>query len=111
MTRFKDFGSGSSEEKAPISFKIYEEEFHCVTSIQGKTLLDLVKRSQSEDPIEAAMVMNEFFDKVLLDESLERFNALTQDKDRVVSVQTLGEIVAWLISEYTDRPEAQPEDL
>jgi hypothetical protein len=109
MTKFKDFGSGALEEKEPISFKIYEEEFHCVTSIQGKTLLNFVKRSQSEDPLESAAVMEEFFEKVLLDESLERFNALTVDKERVVSVTTLAEIVSWLISEYTDRPNQQPE--
>jgi hypothetical protein len=53
--------------------------------------------------------MEEFFEKVLVDESLERFNALTVDKDKVVSVTTLAEIVSWLISEYTDRPNQQPE--
>jgi hypothetical protein len=109
MTKFKDFGSGALEEKEPISFKIYDEEFHCVSSIQGKTLLNFVKRSSSEDPLESAAVMEEFFEKVLLDESLERFNALTVDKERVVSVTTLAEIVSWLISEYTERPNQQPE--
>jgi hypothetical protein len=109
MTKFKDFGSGASEQKEPVSFKIYDEEFHCVSSIQGKTLLNFVKRSQSEDPLEAAAVMDEFFEKVLVDESLERFNKLTVDKDKVVSVTTLAEIVSWLISEYTDRPNPQPE--
>jgi hypothetical protein len=109
MTKFKDFGSGALEEKEPISFKIYDEEFHCVSSIQGKTLLNFVKRSQSEDPLEAAAVMEEFFEKVLVDESLERFNELTVDKERVVSVTTLAEIVSWLIGEYTERPNQQPE--
>lgn len=111
MTRFKDFGSGSEGEnlEAP-TFKIHGEEFKCVPTIQGKVLLGLVADSASDDPLVQASIVEDFFSNVLTDESLERFNALTLDKDRIVSVETLGEIVGWLMSEYTARPEAQPED-
>lgn len=111
MTRFKDFGSGSEGDspEAP-TFKIHGEEFTCVPTIQGKVLLGLVADSASDDPLVQASIVEDFFSNVLTDESLERFNALTLDKDRIVSVETLGEIVGWLMSEYTARPEAQPED-
>lgn len=109
-SRYKDFGSGSDiSDKERIVFKIHGEEFTCIPVIQGKVLMDLVSRSQSEDPTEALAVLNTFFSKVLDDESLERFNALLEDKNRIVTMETLGEIISWLIEEYSGRPNQQPE--
>lgn len=107
--RFKDFGASSSEEKAPISFKLHDEEFNCVKELQGKVLLDLVSKASTLDATASGQIMNEFFAKALEDESLERFNALLDSKDKIVHVETLSEIVSWLIGEYTDRPNQQPE--
>lgn len=110
-SRFKDFGSGSAvEEKEPIVFKLHDEEFTCIPALQGKVLMDLVSRSQSEDPAESIGVINSFFSSALTDESLERFNALLEDKERIVNMETLGEIIAWLVEEYSGRPNQQPED-
>lgn len=110
MSRFKDFGVGSTKDSAePISFKIHGEDFHCVPEIQGKVLLNLVADSGSEDPIKSAGAINKFFDMVLEDESLDRFNLLVEDKHKIVTVETLSEIIAWLMEQYTDRPEEQPE--
>lgn len=111
MARFKDFGSGGPlEEKEPLSFKLHDEEFHCVKYLQGKVLLDLIARSTSDDAADSALIMDEFFTNVLTDESLPRFNELLHDKEKIVRVETLSEIVAWLIGEYSDRPNQQPED-
>jgi hypothetical protein len=110
MSRFKDFGSGNPEDKAPLSFKIHGEEFNCVKEIQGKVLLDLVsKAGNQDDPSAAAEMIDGFFRTVLQDESMERFDALLKSKDRIVSVETLAEITGWLVEEYTSRPEEQPE--
>jgi hypothetical protein len=111
MAKFKDFGSGKApENKETISFKLYDEEFFCVPSMQGRVMLKLVKDSSSSDPIAAAGTIDSFFDQVLTDESLERFNALTTNKEKIVTTDALGEIVGWLLEEYSGRPEAQPED-
>jgi hypothetical protein len=110
MAKFKDFGAGKGTETTEtISFKIHDEEFFCVPQIQGRLMLSLVKDSSSEDPIVAAGTIDSFFSQVLTDESLERFNDLTTDKNRIVTTETLGEIVGWLLEEYSARPEAQPE--
>jgi hypothetical protein len=110
MSRFKDFGAGKSGEgKEPIKFKLHDEDFECVPEIQGKVLLDLAADSKDEDPAMAAQVIDKFFGAVLTDESLTRFDALIRDKHRVVSMETLGEITSWLVEEYTNRPEGQPE--
>lgn len=110
MSRFKDFGIGNTAEEAlPLSFKLYDEEFHCVPRMQGKVMLSIVESASSDDPAASARTISTFFKKVLTDESFARFDALLEDKDRVVSVETLSEIVGWVLETYSNRPEAQPE--
>jgi hypothetical protein len=108
--RFKDFGTGGEISAEPITFKLHGEDFTAIPTIQGKVLMDLVTKSQSEDSIEAMGTISSFFNSVLVDESLERFNSLLEDKERIVTMETLGEIVGWLIQEYSGRPNQQPEE-
>ena len=96
--RFKDFG-GSVVEKTPLSFKIHGEEFHCREAIQGKVLLNIVANSDESDGAAIAKTINDFFELTLMPESL----------DKIVTVDTLGEITAWLVEQYSLRPTQQPE--
>jgi hypothetical protein len=110
MAKFKDFGVGKEiGEREPVSFKLYGEDFFGVKQIQGKVLLELISKSNTDDPAVSAQVMSDFFAYVLTDESFKRFDKLIHHKEKIVHVETLSEIVAWLIGEYTDRPEGQPE--
>lgn len=105
MARFKDFGNGGdSGEREPISFKLWGEEFHCVPVIQGKILLEIVSDSTSEDPAKSALVMEKFFTAVLKPESKKAFDAILSDQERITSLETLSEIVGWLMEEYSNRP-------
>ena len=105
MTRFKDFGApNAGVEQEKLSFKIYNEDFECVSVLPGKTLLSFAELSSSENGAESAKAINVFFKKVLTKESYARFDALTEDPDRLVTVETLAEIVNWIIEAYTDRP-------
>ena len=106
--RFKDFGSGSGVAAEPVSFTLHGEEFHCRPEIQGKTLLTLMANTNAEDPSDIAKAVTSFFDVCLLPESSERFNALLEDPDRIVTVETLGEITGWLVEEYSARPTQGP---
>jgi len=108
MTRFKNFGKGSLYTAEPISFELHDEKFDCVTQVQGKLLLSLIADSSSDDAAISSAIIVKFFTYVLKDESLERFEVLLEDKERIVSVETLSEITSWLIEEYTKRPETQP---
>lgn len=113
MSRFKDFGTGkyNPEEAEKLSFKLYEEEFHCTRAVQGKFLIELIAgASDTENSNRNLEIISEFFENVLEEESNERFQALLKDKQKIVTVETLSEIVAWLMSEYTGRPNQQPED-
>lgn len=110
MAKFKDFGAGTgTEEKEPVKFMLHGEEFNCRPALQGKVLLDLVARSGGDDPADAAKIITEFFKNVLVQESFERFDKLLTDQDKIVSVDTLGEISAWLVEVYTARPTQGPE--
>lgn len=107
--KFKDFGAGPDLANLPkISFKIHGEDFYAVPAVQGKLLIDLVKDANSDDPVKQSASIDTFFNSVLEDESLVRFNSLLADKHRIVTTETLGEIVGWLVEQYGDRPEAQP---
>lgn len=109
MAKFKDFGTGDFDPNAePIVFKLFDEEFHCIPEIQGKALLELIADSGSDDPVRNAEVSDKFFAQVLKQESLERFNAVLTSSDKIVSVETLGEITAWLVEQYSDRPTQRP---
>jgi hypothetical protein len=109
MSRFKDFGSGTSKPVEPISFKLHNEEFTCRSAIQGRVLLDLVAKSANTNPSETADAINNFFKVVLTDESYARFDALAVDPDRIVSMDTIGDIIEWLVEQYSDRPTSRPE--
>jgi hypothetical protein len=110
MTKFKDFGSGPDLTNVePITFAIHGENFECKKAVPGKLLLDLVAKSKSADPAEAAGTIDQFFSKVLVAESYERFNALLDDADRIVTVEQLGDITGWVVEQFSDRPEEQPE--
>jgi len=106
MTRTKDFGSSAKKiNKSPITFTLEGEEFEAKKMLQGKVLLDFAQLS--DDPNKAAAAIPMFFEKVLLSESLERFSALIDSDDRIVEVETLAEIVGWLMEQYTNLPEEQ----
>jgi len=108
--RFRDFGAASDANTEPLSFSLHGETFECHPSVQGKVLLKIVaKTANDEQGFAVAQVLEEFFSICLLPESLERFNNLLEDPERIVSVETIGEITGWLIEEYSARPTRQPE--
>jgi hypothetical protein len=110
MTKFRDFGNGPDLSNVePISFMLHGESFECVKAVPGKVLLDLVASTRSQDAADAAGTVSSFFSKVLTEESYKRFDELLSDSNRVVTVDTIGEITGWIIEQLGDRPEEQPE--
>jgi hypothetical protein len=109
MSRFKDFGSGGDFSKEPITFKIHGEEFSCRPALQGKVLLDMVANSNEDDGAEMAKIVEKFFSTALEGESHKRLLSLLEDPEKIVTVETLGEIVGWLVEQYTARPTQEPE--
>ena len=105
MAKFRDFGNGGDgAPKEPISFKLWDQEFHCVPAIQGRLLLDIVSDSSSEDVSKSSQVMDKFFNAVLKPESKKAFDEILSDQEKITSLETLTEIVGWLMEEYSNRP-------
>lgn len=108
-TRFKDFGTGGDQNTEPISFKLHNEDFECHKNLQGNALLNLVAKAGNGNPTDAAETVKDIFSKALLPESYERFLKLIDDKDKIVTVEALGQITAWLVEQYSGRPTQGPE--
>ena len=105
MARFKDFGNPFDSDAAEkLTFKLYGEEFECYPQMQGKILLNFVQMSNSDEASDSAEAILLFFEKVLVPESYERFEALTTNPEKIITVQTLADIVSWILEEYSDRP-------
>jgi hypothetical protein len=91
-------------------FKLYDEEFACVPSIQGKVLLQFAASSDSDNASESSAAITGFFEKVLVEESYVRFQKLLDDPEKIVSVTTLSEIIGWVLEEYSNRPAQVSKD-
>lgn len=103
--RHKDFGRPVQlDEMDPVSFDLYGETFNCYKQIHGVTLLRFVKEASAEDGSRAVAALLGIFERVMPAEEYERFEALCNDPETVVPVDTLGEIVGWLVEVYSDRP-------
>ncbi len=110
MTRFKDFGTVDLSAIEHPTFALYGETFTCKKAMQGRVLLSMVAKSgDANNAAAGAQAITEFFDYVLVEESSARFNALLNHPEKIVEVEKLSEIVAWLIEEYTNRPTLRPE--
>jgi len=105
MKKFKDFGSPAHEETDNVEFQLYGEMFSCRPNVPGKLMLEFAKRtSDDSNTSENATVLLDFFSAVLYPESHERFDAMISDPDKAVSLESLMEIVSWLMETYGNRP-------
>lgn len=104
--RFKDFGNGNDGAiLEPLSFKIHDTVFDCYPELQGKVLLDMASMVSSVEGADSAAALLKFFEKALTPKSKEDFDTMILSTDKIVKIEMLGEITAWLISEYSNRPQ------
>ena len=61
------------------------------------------------DTNDVSYTVTNFFSKALVQESYERFLKLLDDPEKIVTIESLGEITAWLVEEYSGRPTQGPE--
>ncbi len=106
--RHKSFKVKNIEESEPLTFDLGGEEFSCYPEVQGKTILDIMRAASEGDEdtrgVMMAVSVLTFFEKVMPPEEYERFGKLMEDPKRIVPMETLSEIMSWLMEEYTDRP-------
>jgi len=104
-TRFKDFGKTQPlEDYTPLGFALNGEEFTCRPALPGALLLDMIRKADSDSGGMAAEAITDFLNSSLEESDAEKFQALIADPDQIVQMETLGEIVGWLVEQYTTRP-------
>jgi hypothetical protein len=105
MTRYRNFGSPAQSDEVVV-FDLFDEQYKCKASLQGRMLIELVARADSNNTSDSAAAVLSFFDAVMEQESRERFTALTESEDKVVSLEMLTEIMQWLVEQYAggERP-------
>jgi hypothetical protein len=113
--RHKSFEVKNIDDAEPLTFDLGGEEFTCHPEVQGKMILDIIRTAANEDDPDARGMMMavgvlDFFEKVMDAEEYARFEALMKDPKRIVPMDTLSDIMSWLIEEYTDRP-TQPSSV
>lgn len=110
--RHRDFGSPVLQaEMEPVFFELYGQTFNCYKQINGVTLLRFVREANAEDGSRATQALLDIFKRVMPQVEYDRFMALCEDDETVVPIETLSDIVAFLIEVYTDqRPTKESAD-
>lgn len=82
-----------------MSGEEWSERFHCVPDIPPAAWDDLassVGTDRRGRQVYNHVSLLRFFNQVLVDDDVERFNDLMADKDKAVEIEVLGEIMEWL---------------
>lgn len=111
MARFKKFTGGRDiSEFEPLEFELNGVEFRAKPAIQGAVLLAFVRDASSDDGGDSAGALYNFLESALTAEEYVRFQEVLNDDKIIIDIEVIGEIVSWLVSEYSERPTEQPED-
>lgn len=107
-TRHRSFGARRKNTAKPLTFDLLDGkyEFEAKKAVQGAVILDFVA-SATGDGADSASHLVDFIFKVLKDDDERaRFDAVirSEDEDDIIEIEDLGDIVSWLVEEYTSRP-------
>lgn len=105
--RHKDFGAKQASTDEPVTFTLDGEDFTCRPRVQGGLILKFVHDADSDSGGKAAGALTWFIRKALVKDDRERFDTLLEDEDRLIDVETIGEVAAWLMEMYAGRPTGQ----
>lgn len=97
----------SSKEKAvvePIEFELEGETFEAYGQVPGAVLLEFIAASSSEDSTGTAGAILAYLKSSMNRENFKRFDKLIRDPEKVIQLQVLADIVAYLVEERSSRP-------
>lgn len=106
--KVKSFGKpkeGESLEAAePIVFELGDEEFEAYGDIPGAVLLDFIKDYGSENGSETAKAIMNYLKSSMDAETYKRFDKVVRDPEKLIKIETLSEVVNYLMEERSSRP-------
>ena len=110
MARHKSFAGGTEiSEFEPLNFSLNGEDFNCHPAIPGAVLLEFVKDADSGTGDSAKALYN-FLSSAMPDEEYEKLQKTLRNPEVIIEIETIGEIVSWLVEEYASRPTQRPEN-
>lgn len=109
-SRHKSFKGGRAiGDYEPVEFDLNDQHFVCKPALQGAKLLEFVAKADGDSGGEAAGALYGLFEDVMVPEEYARFKAYLDQPDLIIEMDTIAEIAAWLIEEYTSRPTQRSE--
>jgi hypothetical protein len=106
--RFKDFGSAiRMSELPPLTFELCEQTFHCRPALQSRRLLQFVKEADGDSGVSAGEAIHNFMETVIVPEDVQAWKNLLDSDEYIVDVALLGNVVTWLVEQYSGRPTPQ----
>lgn len=106
--KIKSFGTpkeGESIEAAePIVFELAGEEFEAYGDVSGAVLLDFISNYGSDNGSDTAKAILNYLKDSMDAENYKRFQALIRDPKKLIKIETLSEVVGYLMEERSSRP-------
>ena len=110
MARHKSFAGGTKiSEFEPLNFSLNSEEFSCHPAIPGAVLLEFVRDADSGTGDSAKALYN-FLASAMPEDEYARLQKTLRNPEVIIEIETIGEIVSWLVEEYASRPTQRPEN-
>lgn len=127
MTVRRAFKSKNKNKRKPFDISIEGETFTCRGGISGGLLLKVigafstisdaeVDEETGEESVDFKSMtkmddlMRDFFSLAIIRSDQERFFEFLDNPDNEIELETLMEVMQWLIGVYSDRPLATSED-
>lgn len=102
--KIKSFTTKNATKAEPIEFELEGETFEAYGEVPGAVLLDFIAAATKEDGGNTAAAIMGYLKSSMNKENYKRFDALTRDPEKVIQLQTLSDIVSYLVEERTNRP-------
>ena len=96
------------DEKSDLSFDLGDEHYVCTNEIQGAVILDFVAAADQGGAAASAKILS-FLKEAIIEADYPRFEKQLASKEEIIEMETLSEIVAYRIGEYTSRPTQESE--
>ncbi len=103
MARFKKFDSGKKiSEYEELGFELADEEFTCYPAVPGAVFLDYIAEADSDGGTGAALY--KFLKAAMPEDQYERLNEVLHNPEVIIEIETIAEVVKYLVEEYSSRP-------
>ena len=107
--KIKSFAAPSASEEVlpdPIPFELAGVELEAYGEVSGAVLLDFIANSGGDSSADTAKAILSYLKDSMDEENSTKFNDIIRDPKKRIKIETLSEIVAYLVEERASRPTA-----